>query len=135
MAQGQAALVESPAGDLIVSQGADNTYSFRYGTNDGAVTTWVDLTDWDARAQFRARPGADVWLSLTTDPAAVSRITLDGQGYVSIHVHHTTTEDAAWNSPARAKGVWDLELVAPDGEVTRLVMGVVTVSADVTRDE
>lgn len=133
MGQGRAALVESPAGDLIVSQGADNTYTYRYGTNDGIETTWVDLTTWDARAQFRARPGSDIWLSLTTDPAAASRITLDNQGYVSIHVHHTTTEDPAWNTPARAKGVWDLELVAPDGEVTRLVMGVVTVSQDVTR--
>ena len=135
MASGLAALVQSPLGDLVISQGADNTYAYRYGIDDGETVTWVDLTGWDARAQIRSRPGAEIWLSLGVDPAEASRIILDAQGYVTIHLDHTTTEAPEWNSPARAQGVWDLELVNPGGEVIRLVMGAVLVSADVTRDD
>lgn len=132
MGQGIAALVQSPAGDLVISQGADQTFTYRYGQSDGASTSWVDLTGWTARAQLRDRPGGTVWASLTSQDDDGSRITLDNLGYVSVVLTHTTTEDSAWNR--RTDGVWDLELVNPDGEVLRLVMGKVTVSADVTRD-
>lgn len=131
MELGRAALVVC---DIVVSQGADNDFVFRYGTQSGGVTSWVDLTaGYGARAQLRARPGAEVWVDLTTDLSGGSGIVLDAEGFVRVHVHHTETEGAAWNSAARARGVWDLELVKPGGEVVRLVMGAVTVSPDVTR--
>ncbi|MBO9555601.1 hypothetical protein [Cellulomonas sp.] len=137
MAQGRAALVQSPVGDLVVSQGSDNTYRYRYGTRAApdAPVEYVDLTGWAGRAQVRPRPGGDVWLSVTTEAPTDhgSTLTLDADGFVTLHVHHSETEQPAWNSPARAKGAWDLELVAPNGEVVRLVMGEVLVSADVTR--
>jgi hypothetical protein len=134
--RGQAALVVC---DLVVSQGADNTYRFRYGTQaaDDAETVWVDLTGWSARSQFRYGPGGEVWVSLTsTVPTPLgSTLTLDTDGYVTVHLHHTETEQAAWTSYARRGGVWDVELVDPAGEVVRLAMGSVVVSQDVTRDE
>lgn len=135
MVQGRAALVQSPQGDLVISQGADNTYAYRYSTSDGTTTTPVDLTGWQARAQVRPRPGGTVWLDLTSQAptAAGSSITLGADGFITVHIHHAETEAAEWNTPARAKGVWDLELIAPSGEVIRLVMGAVELSADVTR--
>lgn len=135
MALGRAALVESPVGDIVVSQGADNTYRYRYGLDDGAGTVWVDLTGWSARAQIRQRPGGSLWVSLTSDSPTVrgSFLALDADGYVTVHLHHVETEQPEWNTPARAQGAWDLELVDPTGEVVRLVMGSVFVSADVTR--
>lgn len=132
MGQGIAALVQSPAGDLVISQGSDQTFTYRYGTSDGESTSWVDLTDWSARAQLRNLPGGTVWASLSSDAGDGSRITLDADGYVSVVLAHATTEAAPWNR--YVSGVWDLELTNPDGEVIRLVMGKVTVSADVTRD-
>lgn len=123
--------------DLVVSQGADNTYRFRYGTSDGdADTEYVDLTGWSGRAQMRYSPGGEVWVSLTSDAPTGhgSSLTLDADGYVTIHLHHSETEQPAWTAYARRGGVWDLELVNPAGEVVRLVMGKVAVSEDVTRD-
>ncbi len=135
---GRAALREDV--DLVVSQGADNDWAFRYGVKDSpddAEFTYPDLTaeGWDARAQFRARPGSDPWVTFTTTLVDSSGITLAADGWIYVHLHHTVTEAEAWNSPARAVGVWDLELVKPTGEVVRAVMGAVRVSADVTRDE
>lgn len=122
--------------DLVVSQGADNTYRVRYGTDDGSGTVWADLTGWAGRAQMRYRAGGEVWVSLTSDAPTGhgSSLTLDADGYVTIHLHHSETEQPAWTAYARRGGVWDLELVNPAGEVVRLVMGKVAVSEDVTRD-
>lgn len=121
--------------DLVVSQGADQDFRFRYGQDDGTVTTWVDLTGWSARAQVRPRPGGEVWLSLTTDVVtdAGSGLQVDSDGYVSVVLGHGELEGPEWDARAQQGGVWDLELVSPTGEVTRLVMGAVQVSQDVTR--
>lgn len=138
MASGLPALVQSPLGDLVVSQGADNVYRYRYGTRsaDDARTEYVDLTQgWSARAQIRPRPGGDVWLSLTTDAPTEhgSTLQLDADGYVSLLISHAETEQDSWARRAKVGGVWDLELVDPTGVVTRLVMGAVMISEDVTR--
>ena len=131
---GREALVEC---DIIVTQGADNAYAFRYSTRTGDTTTPVDLTGWSARAQLRRTWGGEIWLS-APDQAA---ITLTSTGDVVLAIDAATTEDPAWNSRSKvvdgepqARGVWDLELINPDGRVTRLVQGTVTVSPDVTRE-
>ena len=137
MTLGQAALVQSPLGDLIISQGADQDFVYRYSTTqaDASAAAAVDLSGWSARAQIRGRVGSIPWVTLTTDAPTThgSSLTLDAEGYVRIHLHHAETEQIDWNSPSRIKGVWDLELVNPDGEVLRLVEGTVAVSQDVTR--
>ena len=124
--------------DLIVAQGADQSYAVRYSTSDGTTTTPVDLTDWSARAQLRRKVGGDIWLDLTDTDG----IALTADGLVTVTIDHTTTEDPAWNAYSRVTsdgpqtlGVWDLELISPDGRVTRLVQGTVTVSPDVTRSQ
>lgn len=143
MASGRAALLQSPDGDIVIAQGADCTFAYRYSTNDGTTTTPVDLTGWSGRAQVRRRPGGEVWLSLTSDAATASgsTLTLAADGTITVHVHHAETEtwpDSRTVAPGadgalNANAMWDLELVAPTGEVTRFLMGAVTVSADVTR--
>lgn len=124
--------------DIIVSQGADNTYAFRYSTDDGSGAVGVDLAGWTARAQLRRKVGGDVWLNLTDEDG----ITLGADGAVTIHIDDTTTEDTRWNGYSRITdgepqplGVWDLELADPTGYVVRLVEGTVTVSPDVTRTQ
>lgn len=123
--------------DIIVTQGADNAYAFRYSTRTGNVTTPVDLTGWSARAQLRRTWGGEIWLSLTNTDG----ITLTDTGGVVVDIPAAVTEDPAWNTRLKvtggepqARGVWDLELINPDGHVTRLVQGTVTVSPDVTRE-
>lgn len=130
---GREALVEC---DIIVAQGADNAYAFRYSTRTSDTTTPVDLTGWTARAQLRRTWGGDVWLTLTDTDG----ITLTLDGWITVAIAHSVTEDPAWDSRSKvvdgeplARGVWDLELVDPDGGVLRFVQGLVTVSPDVTR--
>lgn len=111
--------------DLILAQGADNSFEFRYSETVDEVVTPVDLSGWSARGQIRRSPGGELWVELQP--------TLDSEGVVSFSIGHAVTEDAAWDR--RSSGVWDLELIDPDGKVTRFVEGTVTVSHDVTRND
>lgn len=122
--------------DLIISQGADNQYVFRYSTDLGGVRTPVDLTGYTARAQIRKKWGGDLWHSMT-DGAGIE---LGGPaGTITVTIDNTVTEDPAWNARSSVRdgeafptGVWDLELIHGN-DVVRFVMGTVTISPDVTR--
>ena len=133
---GRAAVAEDVR--LVVSQGADNDYVFQYLRRPApnAEPAPVDLTGWAARLQFRRAPGAEVWLSVTTDaPSGDTTLSVDADGFVRFHLHHATTEAQEWNAASRRAGRWDLELVDPDGEVLRLAMGPFELSQDVTRND
>ena len=132
---GRAALAQV---DLVVCQGADNTYGFTYSRRTGETTTAVDLSTWSAHAQLRTRVGGAVWLDLTSPEGIV----LDANGSITVLIGHEITEDPAWNAYAKLdpktgrpvpSGVWDLELT--DTKVVRFVEGRVTVSPDVTRED
>ena len=109
--------------DLCVPQGA--TFS--------RVIIWkadgdeVNLTGYAARAQIRpSASSATTTLSLTTEN---SRITLGGTaGTITLSI--SATDTAAITA---GRYVYDLELVSAGGIVTRLLQGIVTVSANVTR--
>ncbi len=90
---------------------------------DGAP---VDLTGYSARMQVRrTHAAADAILSLTSDDG----ITLGGEaGTITL----TATAAAMAAITARAY-VYDLELVSPDGTVTRLVEGTWYHRPEVTR--
>jgi hypothetical protein len=115
--------------NIVISQGADNIYQFRWSTLDDVtgVKTPVDLTGYSARSQLRQKVGGPVWAELTSDD---NSITLGTDGLITVILDDTVTEDPAWNN--YKSGVWDLE-VEKDGLVTRFVEGGVTVSPDVTR--
>lgn len=109
--------------NLLIAQGADNEYSFRYLSAEGAP---VDMTGYTARAQIRNTVRGDLWLELTD-------IDLGSDGTITVTIGHDITEHQVWAK--RHGGVWDLELVDPNGKVLRFVEGKVTVSHEVTRDD
>lgn len=110
--------------DLIIAQGADNAYSFRYSREVDGVRTPVDLTGYVARGQIRRRVGEEVYLDL-------AGILLTADGAIQITIPAGETEAPEWNK--RREGVWDLELVSPDGGVVRFAAGAVSIVPDVTR--
>ena len=90
--------------------------------------TPIDLTGCAARMQVRAEIGSPtILLELTTENGG---ITLGGAtGSVELLSAPSETATMAWDG-----GVWDLEIVHPGGEVTRLAQGSLCVSPEVTRD-
>jgi hypothetical protein len=124
---GQSALISGVT--LIVSQGADNIYRFRWSKEDaGGIVTPLDLSAYTGRAQMRASVGSAIWVELATPTGIV----LGADGTVTIHLGDELTEVVEWNT--YKAGVWDIELESPEGVVTRFADGTVTVSPDVTRD-
>jgi len=106
--------------DLTIYQGATFLQSFRWLIG----TTGKDLTGWTGRMQIRSKPGDPVAIvSLTTGAG----ITLDASGNIVVRIEATTSTAIT----ARG-GQYDLELVAPSGDVTRFVQGKVTFSPEVT---
>lgn len=113
--------------NITIEQGATMRLLFRYETKDNlGVVTPVNLSTYTARMQIRKTLKADPpMLSLTTENGG---ITLGADG--SIVVEATAEQTAALDA---AVGVYDLELEAADGRVTRLLKGNVKVSFEVTR--
>lgn len=112
--------------NLVLSQGADNSFSFVYNTLVGTTKTPVDLTGTTVRSQIRSAVGGALYLDL------IPLVTLGGlAGTISLVIPAATTEPKAWNT--RTEGVWDLELVSASGAVVRFATGTVTIVPDVTR--
>jgi hypothetical protein len=108
--------------DLVCYQGASFDYQLTWNLNDEPV----DLTNYDARMQVRPSHGAHtVVLNLT----AGTGITLGGTAG-TIFIEASPEQTAA--IPA-TQYVYDLEMVAAGGAVTRLVEGRFTVDPEVTR--
>lgn len=119
--------------DLVIIEGVENTWAWRWGTKIDALpetpTIYPDLTAWTARAQFRPRFGGDVWYEATTENAGIA-LTADGHIYLTIP--QIETETAAWQSPARTEGLWDIELLDA-GVAKRAIQGAFTISKNATR--
>jgi hypothetical protein len=109
--------------DLCIPAGATFSRVIRYKA-DGSN---VNLTGYTARMQIRpAAASATTTLSLTTEN---TRIALGGTaGTITLSISATDTA-----AIASGRYVYDLELVSAGGIVTRLLQGIVTVSANVTR--
>lgn len=109
--------------DLCIPQGATFSRVIKWKA-DG---TLVNLTGYTARAQIRpTAASATTTLSLTTENG---RIALGGSaGTITLSISATDTA-----AIAAGRYVYDLELVSAGGIVTRLLQGVVMVSANVTR--
>lgn len=113
---------------LTIYQGATFRKSWTWKSGASAAEAVpVDLTGCTGRAQLRATVESDaVLLEMTTENG---RIALGGAaGTVDLDVADEVTAAL----PA-GKARWDLEIVWPNGDVTRLFSGPVTVSAEVTR--
>lgn len=110
---------------LFIDQGA--TFRKRLVWSTGTPAVPVDLTGYTARMQIRADIASPTVLhELTTENGG---ITLGGAtGQIDLYISAAATAAFAWQA-----GVYDLELVAPNGDVTRLIEGTVQVSREVTR--
>lgn len=85
----------------------------------------VDLTGCRARMEIRTAVGGALIHRLDTENGGLQ---VDGpDGVIRIRVE--AEESSAWTALA---GVYDLEVVWPDGTVTRLIEGQVQVSPEVT---
>lgn len=111
--------------NLRVLQGSDFAHEYNYVDANGNV---IDLTNYTARSQFR---------ELVTDVAFFyeattgnGKITIDGAtGKITLKV--PASDSSSWTAIYNA--VYDLEIVAPDTTVTRIVEGKVTIDPEVTR--
>lgn len=107
-----------------IEQGASFSKTVVWKDGDGAP---VDLTSYAARMQVRQSvSAAEVLFEFTTENG---RIALGGTaGSVTLTATAVDTAAITWR-----RGKYDLELVAPDNSVTRLLFGQITVSREVTR--
>jgi hypothetical protein len=87
----------------------------------------VDLTGYSARMQIRETLEAETMIhELTTENGGI--LIGDEPGQFTLYI---SAEDTAGFNFESA--VYDLELIAPDGDVTRILAGDVTLSREVTR--
>lgn len=106
---------------------AVNAADFKAYTSGGYLqyNTPVDMSGYSARMAIKDKVGGTVLLSLTT---ANNRIVLDNTAKtIRLVISATDTAAITW-----AKGVYDLEMVAITGEVTKLLSGAVSVAKEVT---
>lgn len=110
--------------DFVCDQGATFSRSLTWQDSTGSP---INLTTYTARMQVRATvESAAAAISLTTEN---SRITLGGvAGTITLTI--SATDTAALTA---GEYVYDLELVAASGTVTRLIQGCFTIDAEVTR--
>ena len=111
--------------NLKINQGE----TFRYTLNwkDEAEVA-INLTGYTARMQIRATPESSAILaSLTTENGGIN-ITNALTGEFKLFISATDTSSFNW-----VAGVYDLEMVAPNTDVIRLLAGSVSVSKEITR--
>lgn len=110
--------------DITIEQGATFRLNLEWVDSNSDP---VDLTGYTARMQVRRRyASTEAALNLTTENGG---IVLGGAaGTILIEAAAGATDDIDFKI-----GVYDLELEAADGFVTRLLQGAVTISPEVTR--
>lgn len=110
--------------DFTIEQGATFPLICTYKDDTGAAQ---DLTGFTARMQIRENLSATaVLLELNTENG---RINIEGaDGRVELLLTADETAAITWK-----RGVYDLEIESPDGEVKRLLKGRITVDREVTR--
>lgn len=116
--------------DLTIDQGADWFWTVRWKVGSSQRTaTPKDVNGYTARMQIRKtyRAPNPPMLSITSDPN--DGITIDGDaGTFTVRITSTQTADL---DPG--KSVYDFEVIDPEGVVTKIARGTVTVIPEVTR--
>lgn len=111
--------------NLKINQGETYRHTL-YWKNEQELP--VDLTNYTARMQIRSKVDSPtVLLELTTANSGIV-ISNPVTGEFKLYISATLTSSMTWSS-----GVYDLEMVAPNDDVTRLIEGKVTVTKEVTR--
>ena len=110
--------------DITIYQGATFNPVFIWKAENGDP---VDLTNYSAR--MMARPSAEsqrVFFELSSDDSTITLGGIDGAIAPIMSAEETA-------NITDTSGVYDLELTAQDGTVTRLLHGRVLISREVTR--
>lgn len=109
--------------NMVIEQGATFNPVLTYQDSDAVI---IDLTSYTARMKIKdSRADVTALEEITTENGG---ITLGGVlGTIALLFSDTDTALMTWES-----GVYDLELISGSGIVTRLLQGVITVSAEVT---
>ena len=111
--------------NFALEQGATLLKPIIYKDSTGAV---VNLTGCSARMQIRRSVSdPDVLLNMTSSNGKIQLVPLQGK----ITLVFSAADTALLNF---SKARYDLEIVAADGSVTRLLQGEITLSKEVTRD-
>lgn len=110
--------------DFVIEQGATLLKPIIWKDSAGVA---INLTGYTAKMQVRqSTASTDVLLEMST---ANNRITLTpGTGTITLVFSATLTAGITWS-----RGKYDLELTSPDGTVTRLIEGQISVSKEITR--
>lgn len=112
--------------DILCEQGATFTRELTWKQENG---TPVNLTGYTARMQVRrAVSDSTAVVTLTTENGGITMPSPRASGKIVLLLSATATAGL----PV-IKGVYDLEVVAPNSTVTRLLQGKFAVSAEVTR--
>jgi hypothetical protein len=113
--------------NLSINQGATYRKQLVYKAGPTNAPVPVDLTGYTARMQAReSQEATAVLVELATENGG---ITLGGAaGTIDLYISATATAAFTWTS-----AVYDLELIAPNGDVLRKVEGSITVRPEVTR--
>tara|TARA_B100000902_G_scaffold155285_1_gene151710 strand:+ start:692 stop:1036 length:345 start_codon:yes stop_codon:yes gene_type:complete len=109
--------------NLTIDQGATFSKTFTYKSGGNAV----DLSTHTARMMVRS--SYDASSTLVSLTSAGGDITLASNGVIVVTISATATAALA----APNSGVYDLEIVASDGTVTRLLQGNVSITPEVTK--
>ena len=112
------------------------TLTFTYKVNGVAV----NLTGYSARSQARDADDGLIF-DLTSvnggitlgGAAGTISLSLDAQATSALWTGDGSIDSAASGAALYDRGVWDLELIAPNGRVQRLIQGRLLLSPEVTR--
>jgi hypothetical protein len=108
--------------DILIEQGVDWKLEMAWET--GTPVAPVNLTGYTARFQIASRHSAATPLVQLTQ---TSGITLGGAtGPIVIQLNQTQTD-----ALPPIVGVWDLVMISPSGEDTRLLEGTATITPEV----
>lgn len=115
----------TPKVNLTINQGATFRHKFAWKDKNGRP---IDLTNFIARMQVRASASSPVvLLELTTENGGLA---LGGKlGTIALYL----TDNSTGLIIDWVRGVYDIELVSPAGDVFRVVAGTAVVSPQITK--
>lgn len=110
--------------DFTIEQGT--TFHIRFTWEDSNGNP-IDLTQFKARMQARKSVNSpDVFIDASTENGLITLN--EAAGEVNIDLPESVTSEFVW-----PQAVYDIELIALNGVVTRLVQGSITISREVTK--